>query len=180
MISRFDAAAEFVLRHEGGLVDDPADPGGLTNHGISLRFARAIGLDEIDVRRMTRSRAREIFREHFWAPIKADALPPGLDLLAFDMAVNQGLYRAAIALQQALQTVAPNLVRDGIIGPRSLAAAARADLGVIDELAALRAVHYARHPQIDRFGLGWFRRLMAAHGTARDDYLMQRNERASA
>jgi Glycosyl hydrolase 108 len=92
---RFDACLTFTLRAEGGFVDDPADPGGATNMGITLATYRDCSNDQdlgaVQVEDMTRRTARAIYRTLYWNPLRADALPDGVDLSVFDMGVNAGM-----------------------------------------------------------------------------------------
>ena len=46
-MAHFDSCVQYVLRHEGGLSQDKADPGGITNFGISLRFLREVDADTL-------------------------------------------------------------------------------------------------------------------------------------
>lgn len=70
----FEKAHEFVQRWEGGYCDDAGDPGGATKYGVSLRFLRSEGydidgdgdVDVDDVKAVTKAKARELFRKHFW------------------------------------------------------------------------------------------------------------------
>ena len=93
----FNKAIPIILAHEGGWVDDPADPGGETNMGISKR-----SYPKENIRGMTRERAAQIYRKDFWDKLKCDDLPAGLDLVAFDAGVNSGPARGAKWLQQAV------------------------------------------------------------------------------
>lgn len=163
----FAAAMAFVLRKEGGYVDHPRDPGGATNHGISLRYALRLGrlldldndgdVDAADIRLISPKVAADIYRKDFWRAVRADDLPPAIAIVAFDAAVNCGAPAAARWLQQAV-----GATPDGAIGPRTLAAVAAADpRAAVQEMLALRMVHHANQPTIRNFGLGWFRRLAA-------------------
>jgi lysozyme family protein len=91
------------LREEGGYVDDPADPGGATNMGITLATYREWSddphLGDLQVNEMTPKTARAIYRSLYWSPLRADALPPGVDLSVFDMGVNAGIWRSTRLLQ---------------------------------------------------------------------------------
>jgi lysozyme family protein len=163
----FDRAMAFVLRYEGGFVNHPADPGGATNHGISLRFARSLGrlldldrdgdVDADDIMLVTPAEAAKLYRARFWDTVRADDLPPPVAMVAFDTAINCGPDRAARWLQFALR-----LPQDGAIGPRTLAAARGADWSaVIAEMMAQRFSHHANLPTWKEFGVGWSRRCAA-------------------
>lgn len=92
----FDKAIDFVLRWEGGLADHEADPGGLTNFGISQR-----SYPDLDIRNLTREQAVEIYRRDYWQVSGADKLPWPLALIHMDSAVNAGVGRAQRWLEQS-------------------------------------------------------------------------------
>jgi len=174
-MSAFDWAFDTVYEEEKGLVDDARDPGGITNHGISLRFAVDCGdldrdgrpdldvdgsgqVDAADIRALTRDQAQAIFKAHFWDLLKCDEIASaGLALQIFDMSVNQGRGPAVSALQQAL-----GVKVDGKLGPVTLKAATEQGgwdtFAVNIEFSARRAVRYAVTKNFDAFGLGWMRR----------------------
>jgi len=152
----FDQVVEFTLRHEGGLTQDPLDPGGLTNFGISQR-----AFPDLDVAALTREEAIEIYRAHYWRPLRCDELPAQVAILLFECGVNQGVPTATRLLQLAVGVRA-----DGRIGPATLEAVRRHphdDLAA--ELCARRALEYAKLPpfRLDRYGFGWMRRLMECY-----------------
>jgi lysozyme family protein len=125
--ARFAECVQIVLKHEGGFVDHPADPGGATKHGISLRYARTLGsmldldrdgdVDRADILLVTPAKAAMVYRDWFWRDVKGDDLPAGIDLVAFDFAVNSGPARAIRSLQRAV-----GAQPDGFIGPATLGA----------------------------------------------------------
>ena len=138
MPDRFDACLAFTLREEGGYVDDPADPGGATNMGITLATYRQWSdnpeLGSAQVQAMTERTARAIYRSLYWNPLRADALPAGVDLSVFDMGVNAGIWGSARLLQRALGFTGEQV--DGCIGPETLSAAAKCDpRTLVDDLA---------------------------------------------
>ena len=118
---------------EGGYGDDPADPGGPTNRGITLAELvawRHLRLDESnagalqdELKRITADEVSEIYLQNYWRPSGADRLPAGLDLMHFDAAVNQGVGTAIRLLQRAADT-SP----DGEFGPLTGAAVAAAPI----------------------------------------------------
>jgi lysozyme family protein len=163
--SSFPSAVSLVLAQEGGYVDDPRDPGGATNRGITLRTlerARGQAVRKADVRALSEDEARAIYRRFYWDAVRGDDLPAGLDLATFDIAVHSGPSRAGKLLQGALGVSA-----DGAIGPVTLAAAAtappertiRAVMGA--RLAMLKAL-----PTWPAFGRGWRRRVAAVEKAA--------------
>jgi lysozyme family protein len=153
----FDLAVDAVLAHEGGYVEDPHDPGGATKWGISNR-----SYPDIDIAKLTKADARDIYHNDYWQAMRCDELPSGLDLLVFDAAVNQGQGAATIMLQQAVGAQV-----DGIIGPRTMDKAQVGNIeNAIRELVALRAVKYGNIATFPRYGLGWMRRLAYMHQRA--------------
>lgn len=94
--SDFDKAIDFVLRWEGGLADHEADPGGLTNFGISQR-----SYPDLDIRNLTREQAIEIYRRDYWQASGADKLTWPLALIHLDSAVNAGVAKAQQWLQKS-------------------------------------------------------------------------------
>src|ERR1700719_3107773 len=99
MADDFDACLAFTLKEEGGYSDDPADPGGATNMGITLatyrQWADNPNLAPLQVRDLSERTARAIYRSLYWNPLRADALPAGVDLSVFDMGVNAGIWGSA-------------------------------------------------------------------------------------
>lgn len=121
----FERALALVFELEGGFVQHPRDPGGATNLGITrttLARARGRPVSVTALKALTRAEAGAIYGRFYWDPIRADELPPGLDLALFDYAVNSGPVQAVRSVQTVLGPVA-----DGRLGPQTLAAAVAAD-----------------------------------------------------
>lgn len=162
--ARFDAAVQIVLQHEGGLVDDPADPGGLTNYGISIRDYPELGRDGIT--NMTRERAASIYQTDWWMRYRLWCLPDPVAGKMLDLAVNMGIGSATRCLQRALNAGQATVIVDGVIGPSTLSAA-RADdpQALMDRLRREAARHYesivASNPNLERFAKGWQSRAFA-------------------
>ncbi len=96
MRETFDSYFPELLKHEGGYVDHPQDPGGATKYGITLvtlQNWRKRPTSKGDVRQLTKEEAKAIYLANYWNAIKADDLVAGLDALAFDIAVNHGVGR---------------------------------------------------------------------------------------
>lgn len=168
---RFAACLAEVLRHEGGFVDHPQDPGGATNLGISLRYSRAQGrldpkfgfdrdgdgdVDRDDIIRIDPVFAAKVYRHWFWRDAHGDDLPPGLDLAVFDCAVNSGAGRALRFLQMTLRVPA-----DGVFGPLSMAALRGCNSIplAIGQFCATRRAFLRELPGYRHFGGGWERRV---------------------
>ena len=148
-MSNFDRAIAIVLAEEGGYVNDPRDPGGETKFGISKRQ-----YPDIDIAALTLSDAKDIYRRDYWDVCKCDYLPWPLCLFVFDSAVNQGVGAAVRMLQRAL-----DVPQDGILGLRTMAAAAKARPWHAARFMAFRAMRYQSTRNFDRFGEGWLIRL---------------------
>jgi len=168
---RFARAYPMLLRHEGGYVDHPRDPGGVTNLGITLGTAKAWRLDvdgdgdvdKDDVRLLTPEIAEPVYHKGYWLAARCDALPAGVDYMIFDLAVNSGTKRAIRYLQRAA-----GATEDGLIGPKTLAAVARLQpVRLVERLSDIREEYYRSLPTFPTFGKGWLRRLREVEGTAR-------------
>jgi len=96
MIETFPKALNFVLKWEGGYSHDPNDPGGETNWGISKR-----AYPDLDIKNLTKDQAMRIYVNDYWVPLDGDSLPWPLDLIAFDTAVNMGVSRSKVLLQES-------------------------------------------------------------------------------
>jgi lysozyme family protein len=158
--SPFDNRLPVVLRHEGGFVQHPRDPGGATKFGITrdtLTRSRGRRVSVDDVRNLTEAEAGGIYRRFYWDAVRGDELPPGLDLAVFDLAVNSGPSRAVRMLQSVL-----GIEADGLVGPSTLKAARRANAeDAIRRLTRARLGFLARLPSWPVFGRGWRRRALA-------------------
>lgn len=103
MKSNFDACLKFTLQYEGGFVNHPRDPGGATNLGITratLARWRGRPVTVSEVRNLKRDEAAAIYRKWYWDAVGGDTLPYGVDLMAFDIAVNMGPGRALTWLHE--------------------------------------------------------------------------------
>ncbi len=149
-----EIAREIVAR-EGGYVNDPDDPGGPTNHGVTVHTMRRLGLDlngdgQIDagdVRQLTRVEAERIFIQHYYNRPGIERLPVVLRASVFDMYVNAGANAVKI-LQRLLRQMGQDVAVDGVIGPQTADAAdaaARAAPGhLADAYAIARRNYYLR------------------------------------
>lgn len=158
-MASFDESIKTVLANEGGLVDNPADPGGLTNWGISQR-----AYPNLDIRNLTREQAIAIYRRDYWFPLYDQIASQGLARKILDLGVNMGTVTAVRLLQRGLGYLcAGPVVEDGNFGPRTLDFVNGADEQRL--LQELRARAAKKHHDIavanvdaERFILGWFRR----------------------
>ncbi|HEY2345974.1 MAG TPA: glycosyl hydrolase 108 family protein [Xanthomonadaceae bacterium] len=161
----FDTCLPVILRNEGGFVDDPHDPGGATNLGITLNTlstweGHTASIEE--VKALTKDSVAPIYQALYWNVARCGDCPPGVDLMVFDEAVNQGPGRAIRSLQQALGVTA-----DGSFGPRTLASLDKADPATtIKAMAAICEAYYRSLTNFPRYGHGWLNRLRTTTATA--------------
>ena len=148
----FNISIKTVLANEGGLVENVADPGGLTNFGISQK-----SYPNVDIRALTPETAAAIYRQDFWK--FDDVNSQELCTKIFDMAVNMG--HAAISILQRCVSVEP----DGVWGPATCAATNAVDAampGLLDEYKMELANHYRNfvlaNPALAQFLNGWLKR----------------------
>lgn len=121
--------ARDIVRREGGYVNDADDPGGATNHGVTIHTMRRLGLDLdgdgqvgiADVKALSADQAVEIFISHYFRSPRIDALPEPLHATVFDMHVNAGA-NAIKLLQRLLNDMGQDVSVDGIIGPHTVRA----------------------------------------------------------
>jgi lysozyme family protein len=170
----FERALAHVLEMEGGYTDDPYDPGGPTNCGITLKtFAVWKGIEitsptreslKAELKHVPEAAVRDIYAARYWQLARCDDLPLALAVFHFDAAVNHGVTGAARLLQQAAGTDV-----DGEIGPLTLAAVARSAIEVVlDDYAEVRRHRYRSLPHFWRFGRGWLVRVDKTLKLARD------------
>lgn len=167
-MDRAGICIERILKHEGGFVNHPRDPGGATNKGITIATFRAYINPRGNVealRAMTTEQAVKIYRGEYWNKVRADDLPIGVDYAVADFAVNSGPRRAAIYLQEILD-VAP----DGKIGPITIAAANQWPARkLINAICDKRLSFLQRLSTWDTFGNGWSRRVREVRSHALED-----------
>ena len=150
----FDTTFALLLGHEGDFSDHPADPGGKTRYGVTEAVAREVGYKG-DMRELPLDLAKRIYLERYWRPVRADDLPPGIRYAVFDAAVNSGPAQATRWLQRALAVTA-----DGVIGPKTLAAAyAHPPEKLLLAMLAQRLRFMAGLPNWPAFSRGWARRI---------------------
>ena len=146
----FDGAINRLLGAEGALVDNPADPGGLTQWGISQRSD-----PRLDIRALTREQAIALYHLDFWEPIHADELPEGIGFQLLDFAVNSGSGTARRVLQRAV-----GVADDGHIGPVTLAAIkATEPHDLIMRFLAERLIFMTNCSNWPNASRGWARRI---------------------
>jgi lysozyme family protein len=158
MDRNFSRALSSVLKHEGGFVNHPRDPGGATNKGVTIatfrRYVKKNGT-VADLKAISDAQLAQVYRKHYWDAVKGDDLPDGVDYAVFDFAVNSGPSRAARYLQGGM-----GVVIDGQIGPATIRAAQKYNSSEIvnrlcdDRMEFLKGLKTWR-----TFGKGWTRRV---------------------
>lgn len=147
MTADFDRAVELLLRHEGGYVNHPRDPGKETKYGISKA-----AFPHVDVKNLTLAQAKEIYRTEYWDRFRCGELAWPLAYVLFDCVVQSSPSNPVRWLQRVIGETP-----DGVFGPKTLAAAkackrpALCALGIITE----RAEYRTTLKTYDVFGRGW-------------------------
>lgn len=167
MHSNLDRSLNEVLKHEGGFVNHPKDPGGATNLGVTIanfrRYVKPGGTVD-DLRKLTIAQAKTVYERHYWDAVRGSQLPSGLDFSVFDFGVNSGPKRA-IKLLQRLVGVNP----DGVIGPKTLEAVEKINASwLIRDFNDARLAWLKRLPTWKTFGRGWENRVNNVRNVALD------------
>jgi len=157
MNQNFDICMTMLLAHEGGYVNHPSDPGGMTNLGVTKRTYdeyHGTDIDEEGMRQLTKADVEPIYRRNYWDRCRCQDLASGIDWAVFDFAVNAGTGRAAKLLQRAAETE-----QDGSIGPLTLMKVKQHEVAnIINRIAVYREEFYRSLSTFDTFGRGWLRR----------------------
>ena len=150
----FQSSFEKLIGHEGGLVNDPLDPGGQTRYGISKR-----AYPGEDIAGMTLDRAQVLYQRDYWGPAGCDAVPDGIKFDLFDMSVNSGVRAAVKTVQRAVGETP-----DGMLGPRTLQAIGSMPAGrLVARFNGYRILYVTSQPDVwwQRFGRGLMNRIGA-------------------
>lgn len=154
-----------IFTHEGGYVDNPSDPGGATNMGITfsvLQEWRGKPITKADVKSLTKAEASLIYEANYWNKVKGDSLPAGIDLVMMDGSVNSGIGRGPKWVQTALHVTV-----DGKVGPTTIAAANSANKAeVINDACDARMAFLKGLKTWPTFGNGWESRVKAIRSKA--------------
>jgi lysozyme family protein len=169
MKGNFDAALKEILLHEGGFVNHPKDPGGMTNLGVTKATYEAwVGypVSEAIMRKLTPALVKPLYKRKYWDMVQADALPIGLDLCVFDFAVNAGPSRAVRYLQKMV-----GASTDGVIGPKTISLVEQFVAGknlsfAVMKYQDMRQEYYHQLNTFPTFGRGWIRRVKEVEKTA--------------
>jgi len=165
MKDNFEESLAHVLKHEGGYVDHPKDPGGATNLGCTKKvWEEWVGheVTKDDIRALTIADVSPLYKQRYWDKCRGDDLPRGVDFAVFDLAINSGVGRASKLLQRSVGVAA-----DGAIGPATLAAVADANpRELATKICELRLAFLQALPTWETFGKGWGRRVKETEKTA--------------
>ena len=165
MNSNFDKALAALLVHEGGFVNHPDDPGGMTNLGCTrATWEEHCGhpVDEKAMRALTPKDVAPLYKRKFWDKVRGDDLPSGVDYTVFDAAINSGPGRAAKWLQACV-----GVEVDGAIGPKTMAAvSAMNPKQLIEDYSKRRLSFLMDLRHWGTFGKGWSRRVAEVQSTA--------------
>jgi lysozyme family protein len=161
MIGNFENCDAFTDAEEGGFTNNAADPGnwtggkvGLgilkgTNHGIA-----AADHPGVDIAGLTASQAA-LLRQPYWYQVNGNPLPFGVDLMAYDQAVNSGAKRSALIIEGLLGTA-----QDGVLGQNDIAAICATDpAALIERIGQAQISFYRGLPTFPQFGTGWTSRV---------------------
>jgi lysozyme family protein len=154
----FARVIPITLQWEGGYVDDPDDPGGVTNFGLSQR-----SYPELDIAALTIAEAEAIYRRDWWNQYGLGTMPDPVGAKTFDTIVNMGASGGFRVLQQALRSIGQDVDIDGILGPQTRGAVAAADPArLLPAQCLVQAAHYeaivAQHHALQKYLRGWIRR----------------------
>lgn len=165
MIGNFEESLALVLKHEGGWVDDPHDPGGETNMGVTIgTWEDWVGHKVVpgSLKSLTVKDIAPLYKVKYWDKVKGDQLPNGVDYAVFDYAVLAGPSRATKTLQSCAGVNA-----DGIIGPKTLAAVnSKNPVDLSRCICDNRLAFLKSLPTWPRYGKGWSRRIADVRLTA--------------
>ena len=157
-MSDFKECLDLVLKSEGGFVNHPSDPGGMTNLGVTKKvWEDFVGhpVSEADMRALTPEKVAPMYEQKYWRPCYGEVLPRGLNFLVFSMGVNAGTGRSVKLLQQSLGCVV-----DGVIGQRTRELISSSDVSkLIAKFSEARREYYRSLKTFPVFGKGWITRV---------------------
>lgn len=158
MRSNWDNSFKLMLKSEGGFVNHPSDPGGMTNLGVTkATWENWVGResDEAEMRGLTPEKVEPLYKKKYFDAVRGDELPMGLDYLMFDFAVNAGAGRAIKTLQTAV-----GVTPDGGFGPMTMAAVQAVDPNeLIERFSQAKEDFYRSLTTFATFGKGWLNRV---------------------
>jgi lysozyme family protein len=156
MQNNFKECLDLVLKSEGGWVNNPQDPGGETNLGVTKRvWEEYVGHPVDSLKNLTKEDVAPLYEQKYWRPCYGEVLLRGLDFLCFSFGVNAGSGRSVKLLQQSL-----GLVSDGIIGPKVMQKLRESNIAdVIKGFSESRREYYKSLKTFPIFGRGWLARV---------------------
>jgi len=158
MLSNWSNAFALMLKSEGGFVNHPSDPGGMTNLGVTkATWENWVGResDEAEMRGLTPEKVEPLYKKKYFDAVRGDELPMGLDYLMFDFAVNAGAGRAIKTLQSAM-----GVTPDGGFGLMTMAAVQSVDpVELIERFSQAKEDFYRSLNTFATFGKGWLNRV---------------------
>lgn len=169
MALTFEQMLARVLKHEGGFVNHPKDPGGATNKGITQavydNYRKSRLLKTRTVGFIADDEVADIYHREYFRKVWGDKLPSALAFQVFDGAVNSGVSRSIKWLQAAV-----GAAQDGVLGPKALAAVqAQPVEQTIENYLNLRLAFLMKLSTWDTFGRGWKRRIDENRAYAKED-----------
>lgn len=174
-MARFDSFLPELLRFEGGFVDDPDDPGGATNKGITMKTFSGCARDLLGVeptlanlQALTDEQAGKIYKPLYWDKVKGDDIAlQELANIVFDFYVNAGA-NATKLLQNVMNAAGarPSVEVDGAIGPITVQALQALDQRDVYRRYRQGRIQYyeglvADRPSLGKFLKGWLNRVNA-------------------
>ena len=156
---KFKKAFNYVLKNEGGYVNDQADPGKETKYGISKR-----SYPNLNIRQLSLKDAEKIYFCDYWLKGKFEQIPDeNVATQLFDLSVNLGIRATTIVLQRALRSVGINVVEDGLLGSQTLSGVIFSEpsnllAAIKSEAAGYYRLIAAKNPQQQKFLQGWLNR----------------------
>jgi lysozyme family protein len=194
METNFKRCMDFVFDREGGYVDNPDDPGGATNLGITigtLTSWRGKTVTKQDVKNLDKAEATRIYHKRYWLEARCDRLPSGLDLAVYDFAVNAGTGRSLDYLKQEFGIVIPppqpnhthrqypTRMRDPAMQYVLANLPDRNVRDLISGVCSRRRAFYRRSSQFAIFGKGWLDRVDRAQRLAEHMWFMGPDPRSA-
>jgi len=167
-LSNFLPCLHEVLCLEGGYSDDPRDPGGPTNFGITRAEWASVckvpiaSITPADMQQLTLKQAASVYRRFYWNALCCEDMAHGVDLMVFQFGVNAGIEASARLLEAAC-----GVSVDGVVGPITLAATRRiSPPTLIGTLADRQIGYYQTLAEWDIYGRGWTNRVDNARTVA--------------
>ena len=169
MKDNFNSAFDHVMQSEGGYVNDPKDPGGETNLGVTkAAWTAYLGrpIQDGEMKALTLDVVKPFYKSQYWDKVHGDDLPKGLDYAAFDFAVNAGTGQSAKFIQRGV-----GAKDDGSIGPATLSLVAQANprmliLGFTNQKELFYRDLVSRKPDLEKFLKGWLTRASTVEAKA--------------